>query len=158
MVKKRKRPEPDTADNEESHQPAAPLSNGTHPGAAPQSEALPAPEAQLGSTTDDLVSLHRARFVPWQPTAVVASATSTDGSLVAVAHESGAIEIWETSSWTCRQVLAQYHILSLSLSFPDFAIVGSHLCGEAGLCWPASCREERVHGVQQYPMHLQHAT
>ncbi|CAL5222772.1 g5185 [Coccomyxa viridis] len=105
MVKKRKRPEPDTADNEESHQPAAPLSNGTHPGAAPQSEALPAPEAQLGSTTDDLVSLHRARFVPWQPTAVVASATSTDGSLVAVAHESGAIEIWETSSWTCRQVI-----------------------------------------------------
>lgn len=53
---------------------------------------------------DDLVSLHRARFVPWQPTAVVASATSRDESLVAVAHESGSIEIWETLSWTCRQV------------------------------------------------------
>ena len=143
MVKKRKRPELDTADNEESQQPAAPLSNGTHSGEAPPVEALPAPEAQLGSTTDDLVSLHRARFVPWQPTAVVASATSSDGSLVAVAHESGAIEVWETSSWTCRQVFAQYCILSMSLSFPNSVMLGNCPSKEAGFCCFAGFLQER---------------
>ncbi len=151
MVKKRKRPEPDTADNEESQQPAAPLPNGTHSGEAPQSEALPAPEAQLGSTTDDLVSLHRARFVPWQPTAVVASATSSDGSLVAVAHESGAIEVWETSSWTCRQVMQSLN-----------ALVFSQLCyiGESPLRKQGSVvlllAGKRMHGAQQYPMPFKH--
>lgn len=106
MVRKRKRPESDAADNEESQQPTETVSNGTHTLKAPPPEALPASEEQQDSPSKDLVSLHRARFVPWQPTAVVASATSSDGSLVAVAHESGAIEIWETTRWTLRQVLA----------------------------------------------------
>ena len=106
MAKKRKRPEPDTANHKDSQQPATPALNGTHTLESTPPEALPPPEAQLRSASDDLVSLHRARFVPWQPTAVVASATSNDGSLVAITHESGALEIWETTSWTCRQVLA----------------------------------------------------
>ena len=106
MVRKRKRPESDAADNEESQQPAVITSNGTHSLEAPPPVALPAPEEKQEGPSDDLISLHRARFVPWQPTAVVATATSSDGSLVAVAHESGAIEIWETTSWTLRQVLA----------------------------------------------------
>ena len=110
MVRKRKRLESEAADKEEpQQQPAEPVANGTHSLEAPSSEALPAPKAQLKHPSDDLVSLHRARFVPWQPTAVVASASSSDGSLVAIAHESGAIEIWETASWTCRQVLPCCH-------------------------------------------------
>lgn len=109
MVRKRKRPELDTANQEEYQQPEISALNGTHSlDPAPLEHLLP-PEAQLKSASEDLVSLHRARFVPWQPTAVVASATSNDGSLLAVAHESGAIEVWETTSWTCRQVLTWCH-------------------------------------------------
>ena len=105
MVRKRKRPEADTPSDSAAQDNEAPVSNGTHSVAdAAPAEALPAPQTQPRSGSDDLVALHRARFVPWQPTAVLASATSTDGSLLAVAHESGRIEVWETASWTCRQV------------------------------------------------------
>ena len=52
----------------------------------------------------ELVTLHRARFVPWQPTAVVASAVTADGSVLAIAQDSGALELWETVTWTCFQV------------------------------------------------------
>ena len=53
---------------------------------------------------DDLVALHRVRFVPWQPTAVIAAAATSDGSVLAVARDNGSIEVWETATWTCFQV------------------------------------------------------
>ncbi len=59
--------------------------------------------AQAGQP-EDLVALHRVRFVPWQPTAAIASAATADGSLLAVARENGSIELWETATWTCFQV------------------------------------------------------
>ena len=104
MARKRKRHEPEAADDAEPQHNGAQAMSGTHSEDATTPEALPAPKAQPEGVSDDLVSLHRARFVPWQPTAVVSSATSSDGGLIAVAHESGSIEIWETASWTCRQV------------------------------------------------------
>jgi hypothetical protein len=42
--------------------------------------------------------------VPWQPTAVIAAAATSDGSVLAVARDNGSIEVWETATWTCFQV------------------------------------------------------
>jgi len=138
MVRKRKRPEPEAADDAEPQHNGAQAMNGTHSEGVTTPEALSAPKAQLEGASDDLVSLHRARFVPWQPSAVVSSATSSDGSLIAVAHESGSIEVWETASWTCRQVPG-----SLSRCFMrTFALLPSFImmlpfCNSSSL--PSSC-------------------
>ena len=56
------------------------------------------------ASSDALVALHRARFVDWHPTAVTALAATTDGTAVAVARESGAIELWSTEHWQCLKV------------------------------------------------------
>lgn len=53
---------------------------------------------------ETLVALHRARFLDWSPTAATASAVSGDGSLLAVARESGDVELWQTDHWTCITV------------------------------------------------------
>ncbi|KAK3242493.1 hypothetical protein CYMTET_47817 [Cymbomonas tetramitiformis] len=48
------------------------------------------------------VALHRARFVDWQPSAVVAIAATFDGEAVAVAREDGSIELYDSiGEWTC---------------------------------------------------------
>ena len=107
MAKKRKHVEPDTPASEAPQQHEAAVTDGSLAAPAPLSIAAEVTVTQQDESSDDLVSLHRARFVPWQPTAVVASAASSDGSLVAVAHESGSIEVWETAGWTCRQVISQ---------------------------------------------------
>ena len=52
----------------------------------------------------DLVALHRARVVEWSPTAVTALAATADGTVVAVARESGSIEMWDTEHWQCIKV------------------------------------------------------
>lgn len=49
----------------------------------------------------ELVALHRARVVEWSPTAVTALAATADGTVVAVARESGSIELWTTEHWQC---------------------------------------------------------
>ena len=51
-----------------------------------------------------LLSLHRARFVDWDPTAVTAMSASGDGTMLAVARDSGVLELWETEHWTCLTV------------------------------------------------------
>jgi hypothetical protein len=55
-------------------------------------------------TTDGLLALHRVRFLEWRPSAVTAMRAAPDGSVLAVARESGAVEIWETDYWTLVQV------------------------------------------------------
>ena len=56
------------------------------------------------SLDGDLVALHRARVVEWSPTAITALAATTDGTVVAVARESGSIELWNTEHWQCMKV------------------------------------------------------
>jgi hypothetical protein len=56
------------------------------------------------SHNETLVALHRARFVDWSPTAATASAVSGDGTLLAVARESGNVELWQTDHWSCITV------------------------------------------------------
>ena len=55
------------------------------------------------SSSQDYVALHRARFIDWHPTAVTALAATRDGTVVAVARESGAIELWSTEHWLCMK-------------------------------------------------------
>ena len=53
------------------------------------------PAQSTGTTA--AVALHRMKLIDWQPTAVVAIAATSDGTAVAVAHESGDIELWDAS-------------------------------------------------------------
>lgn len=46
-----------------------------------------------------MVLLHRARFVEWQPSAVVALTSSDDGSLTVAARENGDVELYDVSNF-----------------------------------------------------------
>ncbi|ONK79691.1 uncharacterized protein A4U43_C01F9060 [Asparagus officinalis] len=52
------------------------------------------------------LEIHRTDFVDWKPSAVVALATSVDGSKVAAAREDGSVELWLVSpgtvDWHCE--------------------------------------------------------
>lgn len=47
---------------------------------------------------DGMVLLHRSSFIDWQPTPIVALASSRDGSLSAAVRENGDLELYETST------------------------------------------------------------
>jgi U3 small nucleolar RNA-associated protein 4 len=57
-----------------------------------------------------MLEVHRCRQIDWTPSAVVALATSFDGTLVAAARENGAIEIWSVAAgsvgWHCQLRIA----------------------------------------------------
>jgi U3 small nucleolar RNA-associated protein 4 len=57
---------------------------------------------------DGLVALHRARFVEWAPSPVVALAASRDGSVLAVARDDGALELLDTETFACVEVRAVF--------------------------------------------------
>ena len=48
-----------------------------------------------------MLELHRSRFVEWQPSAVVALAVAPGGRAVALARETGDIEVYDTIDWRC---------------------------------------------------------
>ena len=48
-----------------------------------------------------MLELHRSRFVEWQPAAVVALAVAPGGLTVALARETGDLEIYDASDWRC---------------------------------------------------------
>ena len=58
-------------------------------------------EAGEQAAEEGCLALHCGKFVPWRPTAVLALAATGDGSVVALARESGDIEIWDTEIWHC---------------------------------------------------------
>jgi U3 small nucleolar RNA-associated protein 4 len=55
-----------------------------------------------------MLEVHRCRQIDWAPSAIVALATSFDGTVVAAARENGAIEIWSVAAgsvgWHCQLV------------------------------------------------------
>ncbi|CAM6020208.1 unnamed protein product [Sphagnum balticum] len=57
-----------------------------------------------------MLEVHRCRQIDWTPSAVVALATSFDGTLVAAARENGSIEIWSVAAgsvgWHCQLKIA----------------------------------------------------
>ena len=61
-------------------------------------------EEHNGKQRSNLLALHRARFVEWEPTAAVASGASGDGTVLAVARESGDVELWNADHWSCIAV------------------------------------------------------
>lgn len=80
-----------------------------------------------GSEEEQLTVLHRAKFVDWSPTAVVALALTDDSSCVAVARESGAIELWDTDSWHCllvRPVCQHLLHISITMGSVQYGIIG----------------------------------
>ncbi|KAK9825655.1 hypothetical protein WJX81_005809 [Elliptochloris bilobata] len=95
MVRKRSRAATEEGATPQPRRPAK------QPRAAPHVKQAKAPAEALPSPKTDLTRLHRARFVAWSPTAIVALAASGDGTLLAAARESGDIELWETDTWTC---------------------------------------------------------
>jgi U3 small nucleolar RNA-associated protein 4 len=114
--KKRKRPQADSSTPQQAAKQlrldaaaagaaAAPEADSREAAAQPQPQQQQlAPQQPPAAEPAELVALHRARFVPWQPAAVVACAFTPDGSVLAVGQESGGIELWETATWTCFQV------------------------------------------------------
>jgi U3 small nucleolar RNA-associated protein 4 len=48
-----------------------------------------------------MLELHRSRFVEWQPSPIVAMAVAPGGLTVALARETGDLEIYDTTDWRC---------------------------------------------------------
>lgn len=67
--------------------------------------ATPAGSSEADATEQHLLSIHRCRFLNWEPQAVVCMAVSASGQLLAVARESGSVEI--------RLVLEKFRVVGM---------------------------------------------
>ena len=101
-------------------QPAAPATPSI--GSASDREKGVVVERSGTADRQHLLALHKARFVEWTPTAAVASAASDDGSVLAVARESGDIELWQTDYWHCLAVGNCLVVLCLRIVLVHIAI------------------------------------
>ena len=86
-------------------------------------------EAGEQAAEEGPLALHCGKFVPWRPTAVLALAATGDGSVVALARESGDIEIWDTEIWHCIKA-SPLRVLDL-----DAAAQGAYLLHFCTLSW-----------------------
>lgn len=114
--------------------------------AGKRSRRLSEPAASTApQTTDGLLALHRVRFLEWRPSAVTAMRASPDGSVLAVARESGAVEIWETDYWTLVQSFpSPIDTGATSLEWVrstehGWLLVSAGLSGELFLWTPRTC-------------------
>ena len=62
------------------------------------------PLAAADPALPDVLAIQRGRFVQWQPSPVVCSAVTADGTVAAVGREDGQIELWDTLSWQLLKV------------------------------------------------------
>ena len=67
--------------------------------------AAAAETSEADATEQHLLHIHRCRFLDWEPQTVVCMATSASGQLLAVARESGAVEI--------RLVLEKFRVVGV---------------------------------------------
>lgn len=56
------------------------------------------------SAEQDIIAVHKARLADWSPSAVTAASATADGTVLAVARESGNVELWQTEHWTISAV------------------------------------------------------
>ena len=119
-----------TSSAKAKNQAVALLNAQQHTGASAdiqqQAQAIVRGPVAQAEEPEDLVALHRVRFVPWQPTAAIATAATSDGSVLAVARDNGSIELWETATWTCFQV-------GLNSQCPSVSINTNGHCGTCNL-------------------------
>ena len=64
-----------------------------------------------------MLELHRSRFVEWQPSAVVALAVAPGGATVALARETGDIEVYDTTDWRCSARIPGHTGAAVSRAF-----------------------------------------
>ena len=62
------------------------------------------------TTPSGWTALHRLRTVAWKPSGVEALAHA-DGKAVAVARQSGRVELWDPITWTCTAVRIRHSLL-----------------------------------------------
>ena len=89
-----------------------------------------------------VLELHRSRFVEWQPAAVVALAVAPGGLTVALARETGDLEIYDTADWRCTARVPGREgaaVSSLTWCAP-FALADDADGGSGGGAESAACR------------------
>lgn len=73
-----------------------------------QQHQVQATEHSAQPAAPDVLSIQRGRFVQWQPSPVICSAATADGTVAAVGREDGTIELWDTLTWQLLKVAAQF--------------------------------------------------
>lgn len=69
-----------------------------------EEQGVPVAQTNASLVENDIIALHRARFIDWAPAAVTALSASSDGTVLAAARESGNIELWHTDHWSLALV------------------------------------------------------
>lgn len=91
--------------------PSAGAPSAAHPPPSTATEKHYQQQQHRSDAGMGMVALHRARFVDWSPSPVVAAAASADGSTLAAAREDGGLELWETEGWSCVLVSSRRWIV-----------------------------------------------